>query len=72
MRDLRAENEALRQENRGLAQKVSTLSGELEAGQRQRGDMEQWRTRCIEVEKKMERVRGRIESMVAKIKTLEG
>ena len=72
MRDLRAENEALRAENRALEQKVAALGREAEAGSTQRADAEHWRERCTELEKKMERVRGRIESMVEKIKTLEG
>ena len=72
MRDLRAENEALREENRALEQKVAALGREAEAGGAQRADAEQWRARCAEFEKKMERVRGRIASMVEKIKTIEG
>jgi len=72
VRDLRAENEALREETRTLEKRVESLTRDLETGRASHEDAQQLRGRCAELEKKLARVRQRIEGMVDKIKTLEG
>jgi FtsZ-binding cell division protein ZapB len=72
VRDLRSENESLREETRSLESKVAALTRDLESTQTSRGDADALRTRCTELEKKLQRVRVRIEAMVEKIRTLEG
>ena len=72
VRDLRAENETLRGETRELSKKIESLTRDLHTKTSAREDVDRLRTRCAELEKKMERVRHRIEGIVGKFKTLEG
>jgi FtsZ-binding cell division protein ZapB len=72
VRDLRMENELLKEETADLGKKVEALSQELAAAAGQKGDAEAMAARCAELEQKLERVRGRIGSMVEKMKALEG
>jgi FtsZ-binding cell division protein ZapB len=71
VRDLRAENESLRGETRDLEKKVETLTRDLQGQSSSRDDVDKLRARYAELEKKLERVRHRIQAMVEKIKTLE-
>ncbi len=72
VRDLRAENESLRAETRTLEDRVASLTRDLESRGAAHADAESLRSRCADLERKLERVRTRIEAMVGKIKTLEG
>lgn len=72
VRDLRAENETLRGETRELNKKIESLTRDAQAKTSSREDVDRLRARCGELEKKLERVRHRIEGMVVKIKALEG
>jgi FtsZ-binding cell division protein ZapB len=71
VRDLKMENELLKEETSDLGKKVEELSKELAAAADSQGDSEALSARCAELEQKLERVRGRIESMVDKMKALE-
>jgi FtsZ-binding cell division protein ZapB len=72
VRDLRMENETLKEEARELGRKVEALAKELESAAESQGDADKLRARCEELEQKLGRVRTRIESMVGKMKALEG
>ncbi|MCA9752329.1 MAG: cell division protein ZapB [Gemmatimonadetes bacterium] len=72
VRDLKMENELLKEETSELQTKVEALTKELAAVAEQKGDADKLRQQCGELEKKLDRVRGRIESMVDKMKALEG
>ena len=72
VRDLRAENESLRGETRELHKKIESLTRDLHAKTSSREDVERVRARCHELEKKLARVRHRIEGVVEKFKLLEG
>ena len=72
VRDLRMENELLKEETADLGKKVEALSKELAAAAESKGDAEALAARCAEFEQKLERVRGRIGNMVDKMKALEG
>ena len=72
VRDLRSENDTLRGETRELQKRIESLTRDLQSKTSAREDVDHLRTRCAELEKKLERVRHRIEGMVEKIKTLEG
>jgi FtsZ-binding cell division protein ZapB len=72
VRDLRAENDALRAETRELHKKIETLTRELQAKASSREEGERLRARGAELEKKLERVRHRIQAILEKVKTLEG
>jgi FtsZ-binding cell division protein ZapB len=72
VRDLKMENELLKEETGELGKKVEDLSRELAAAAEQKGDAEALAGKCAELEKKLGRVRARIESMVEKMKALEG
>jgi FtsZ-binding cell division protein ZapB len=72
VRDLKMENELLKEETSGLGAKVEALSKELTASAGSKGDAEALSARCTELEQKLKRVRGRIVKMVDKMKALEG
>lgn len=72
VRELRTENETLREETRALKDRVAALTRDLGSHGAARTDAEALRARCADLERKLERVRARIETMVGKIKTLEG
>lgn len=69
--DLRTENELLREEAQELERKVASLTTDLENVGEAREEVSRLRARCGELEKKLAGVRGRIERMVEKMKTLE-
>lgn len=71
VRDLRVENEILKEETQDLEKKVDVLGTELGTAQESKDSVEELRTRCSELEQRLDRVRGRIESMVEKMKALE-
>ena len=70
--DLRVENDMLKEEARGLEQKLENLSRDLESAGAAQQVIDDLRKRCTELEAKLEDVRGRIERMVGKMKALEG
>jgi FtsZ-binding cell division protein ZapB len=70
--DLRVENEMLKEEARGLEQKLESLTSELESAGAAAQVVEDLRKRCAELEEKLDGVRTRIERMVGKMKALEG
>ena len=72
VRDLRMDNELLKEETADLGKRIEALSKELAAAAGSKGDAEALAGRCAEFEKKLERVRGRIGTMVEKMKALEG
>jgi FtsZ-binding cell division protein ZapB len=72
VRDLRVENEVLREEAKELENKLENLSRDLEAAGAAQQVIDELRGRCTELEQKLESVRGRIENMVGKMKALEG
>ena len=70
--DLRVENDMLKEEAREAEKKLENLSRDLESAGAAQQVIEDLRTRCGELEQKLESVRGRIEKMVGKMKALEG
>lgn len=72
VRDLRVENEVLKEESKELGEKLDKITRDLEAAGAAQQVVDELRARCTELEQKLESVRGRIESMVDKMKTLEG
>ncbi|GJM44685.1 MAG: hypothetical protein DHS20C21_15270 [Gemmatimonadota bacterium] len=71
VRDLRMENELLREETQGLEKKMTDLGAEVDSAKADRANVEELQTRCRELEQKLEGVRGRIQGMVEKMKALE-
>lgn len=72
VRDLRTENELLKEETQELEKKVDDLERDLAGAREVHGQLEPLRARCEELERKLEGVRGRIEKMVDKMRALEG
>jgi FtsZ-binding cell division protein ZapB len=70
--DLRMENELLKEETQGLESKVESLTRDLESAAGSQQVIEDLRKRCTDMEQKLDNVRSRIESMVGKMKVLEG
>lgn len=70
--DLRMENDLLKEETQELEKKVENLTRDLESAAASQEVIEDLRKRCTEMEQKLDNVRGRIESMVGKMKALEG
>jgi FtsZ-binding cell division protein ZapB len=71
VRELRLENELLKDETKELQEKVAGLSKNLQAIEMSQAEASELRVRCGELEKKLHGVRGRIEGIVAKMKALE-
>lgn len=70
--DLRMENDLLKEETAELEKKVENLTRDLESSAASQQVIEDLRKRCTDMEQKLDNVRGRIESMVGKMKALEG
>lgn len=71
VRDLRMENELLKEETQELEKRVEDLERDLTGAREVRGQVEPLQARCEELERKLEGVRGRIEKMVEKMRALE-
>ena len=72
VRDLKMENELLKEETADLGKKVEAVTQELAAAGASKDAAKALAARYAELEQKLARVRGRIESMVEKMKALEG
>jgi FtsZ-binding cell division protein ZapB len=69
--ELRLENSLLREETEDLQKRIQSLTQELEMSANGHGESAKLRTRCEELEGRLLSVRGRIEKIVGKMKTLE-
>ena len=72
MRDLRAENDELRTGTKDLERRIESLTRDAKAGTASKETAQELRARCAELERKLDRARARIESVVDRIRTLEG
>jgi FtsZ-binding cell division protein ZapB len=71
VRELRMENELLKEETEGLEKKVEALTRDVAAAGGAREEVSKLTSRCQDLEKKLEGVRARIEKMVTSMKALE-
>lgn len=69
--ELRAENEALKDEAKELSDKIRSLTDDLQAAGASREEAAGLRSKCEDLETRLGRVRGRIQGMVEKMKALE-
>lgn len=72
VQELRMENDLLKEETQKLEERVAVLVKDAEGAGTAREEVTRLTERCSEMEKKLEGVRGRIEKMIGKMKTLEG
>ncbi|HET9888746.1 MAG TPA: cell division protein ZapB [bacterium] len=69
--ELRLENSLLREERAELQNKIQLLTKELGGQADGRAESVQYKARCEELEARFAGLRGRIEKIVSKMKTLE-
>ena len=69
--ELRSENGMLKEEASDLRKKVAALTSALEASGEAKSLADELRGKCAMLEEKLQSVRGRVESMVEKMKALE-
>jgi len=69
--ELRLENSLLREEREELQKRIHSMSQELGQSTDGRAHSAKLKTRCEELEGRLASVRGRIEKIVGKMKTLE-
>ncbi|NNE44075.1 MAG: cell division protein ZapB [Gemmatimonadetes bacterium] len=72
VQELRIENDLLKEETQDLEKRVEALSQDAKSAGTAKEEVTRLTTRCEDLEKKLEGVRGRIEKMVGKMKSLEG
>jgi FtsZ-binding cell division protein ZapB len=70
--ELRAENESLKGDAKELEEKVRKLTSELAATGQTKSEATELKAKCEDLGARLERVRGRIQGMVDKMKALEG
>lgn len=70
--ELRLENAFLREEAQELQKKIQSLTQDLRNAADGRGESQRLKTRCEELERRLDGVKGRVEKMVGKLKALEG
>lgn len=71
IRDARAENDTLRGEAADLERRIEALSRDAGKKASSHEEAAVLRSRCTDLEHKLEKVRRRIEALVGKLKTLE-
>jgi FtsZ-binding cell division protein ZapB len=72
VQELKLENALLREEAQELQKKIHSLTQDLRNAADGRGESQRLKTRCDELERRLDGVKGRIEKMVGKLKALEG
>ncbi len=70
--ELRLENAFLREESLELQKKIQALTQDLRNAVDGRGESQRLKTRCDDLERRLDGVKGRVEKMVGKLKALEG
>lgn len=70
--ELRMENELLKEDKAELEKKIAKLSKDLEVGAESLAEAKTLRARVSELEEKLDGVRTRVATIVAKMKTVEG
>lgn len=72
VQELRVENDLLKEETKDLEKRVEQLAEDAKSAGSAQEEVTRLTERCETLEKKLEGVRGRIEKMVGKMKSLEG